>query len=96
MSDRKKGALESPPPGWRLDPRYVECKTRRTQLLLAPSLHARIKTVAETAGISFNSWCSQALEVAVREAERELEIEDALAGDGGDAPDGEASPGPSM
>ena len=94
MDERDKG-LQAPP-GWKLDPRYVECKTRRTQLLLAPSLHARIKTVAETAGLSFNAWCSQALEVAVRDAERELTIENALEGDDGDAPDGEASPGPSM
>ncbi len=94
MDERDKGGLQSPPPGWRLDPRYVECKTRRTQLLLAPSLHARIKVAAEAAGLSFNAWCSEALERVVRDAERAREIEEALdeAGAEGGAAGSEASP----
>ena len=48
MDEAKKDFMPAaPPPGWKLNPKHIECRTRRTQLVLAPSLHARIKAAAE-------------------------------------------------
>jgi hypothetical protein len=50
MDKTKKDFMPAtPPPCWKLNPKYVECRTRRTQLLLAPNLHACIKAASEAA-----------------------------------------------
>ncbi len=39
-----------------------ELKTKRVQLLLKPSVHARIKKMAEEHGVSFNDYVNRVLE----------------------------------
>ncbi len=97
--DCGKDSMQAPP-GWRLDPRCIECRTKWASLMMPPSLHARVKAVAEAAGAGFNSWCLSVLEAALKDAERAQEDADALnAADAGasegncpeaDSPAGEA------
>ena len=54
------------PEGYRLNPLYIELKSRRLQLLLQPSLHEKIKKQAAAAGISVNEYVHSALEEKVR------------------------------
>jgi len=50
------------PAGYKPDPAYIECKTRRVQLILQQSLYNRIKAAAQAAGISVNEYVSQVLD----------------------------------
>ncbi len=95
--DKSKESLTPAPPGWRIDPRYIECRTKRAPLMMPPSVHARIKAVAEATGVSFNSWCLTVLERGLQEAEQAQEAEVASAetgaGSEGEAAGGEAPAG---
>ena len=54
---RKAAALtgnNKPPAGYKLNPEYIETKSRRVQLLMQPSIYEAIKAEAQAAGISFN------------------------------------------
>lgn len=51
-----------PPEGYKLNPLYVETKSRRLQLLMQPSLHAKIKDMAKAKGVSVNELIHAALE----------------------------------
>lgn len=52
----------APPAGYRDDPRYVETKTRRLQLVLQPSLYERVRACAAAQGLSVNEYVHRALE----------------------------------
>ena len=54
----------APPAGYRDDPRYVETKTRRLQLVLQPSLEERVRAGAAAQGLSVNEYVHRALERA--------------------------------
>lgn len=54
----------APPAGYRDDPRYVETKTRRLQLVLQPSLYERVRACAAAQGLSVNEYVHRALERA--------------------------------
>ena len=54
------------PEGYRLNPRYVEKKTRRVQLLLRPSVYDAVKARADSYGVSVNDLINSYLEDAVR------------------------------
>ncbi len=58
---------EKPPEGYKLNPLYVETKSRRLQLVLQPSLYERVKVGAKTAGLSVNEYVHQILDNATRE-----------------------------
>lgn len=58
---------EKPPAGYKLNPLYVETKSRRLQLVLQPSLYDRVKAGASAAGLSVNEYVHQILENATRE-----------------------------
>lgn len=60
-----------PPEGYKLNPLYVETKSRRLQLVLQPSLYERIKTGATAAGLSVNEYVHQLLDKATEEPEEE-------------------------
>ncbi len=60
---------EQPPEGYKLNPLYLETKSRRVQLILQPSLHERVKQAAQTEGISFNEYVHRVLERAVKGSE---------------------------
>lgn len=49
------------PEGYKLDPRYVETKSRRVQLLVQPSIFARLDQLAKRKGISRNEAFSEAV-----------------------------------
>jgi len=47
------------------NPLYIETKSKRVQLLMQPSLHAKVKVAAAKKGISINELISEVLEQAV-------------------------------
>ena len=50
-----------PPEGYKLNPLYVETKSRRLQLVLQPSLYERVKAGAAAAGLSVNEYVHRIL-----------------------------------
>lgn len=50
------------PNGYKLNPAYIETKSKRVQLLMQPSLYSKIKDLADQAGISLNEYIHQTLE----------------------------------
>jgi hypothetical protein len=56
-----------PPVGYRMNPLYIETKSRRLQLLVQPSLHAKLKARAETESKSINDLVHSILEDALKE-----------------------------
>ena len=59
--------LAKPPEGYKLNPLYLETKSRRLQLLIQPSLHNKIKARADREGKSINELVHSILEDATRE-----------------------------
>ena len=55
------------PEGYKLNPLFVEVKSRRLQLVLQPSLYERVKTGASAGGLSVNEYIHQILDEATRE-----------------------------
>lgn len=55
------------PEGYKLNPIYVEKRSRRLQLVLQPSLYERVKTKAASAGQSVNDYIHDLLDKATRE-----------------------------
>lgn len=60
-------AAGNPPAGYKVNPLYLETKSRRLQLVLQPSLYARVKAGAAAAGLSVNEYVHQILDNATRE-----------------------------
>lgn len=60
-------STEKPPAGYKVNPLYVETKTRRLQLVLQPSLFERVKAQAKASGLSVNEYVHQVLDKATRE-----------------------------
>lgn len=58
---------EKPPKGYKLNPLYIETKSKRVQLVVQPSLYDRIKAASEAAGLSFNEYCHRVLDEATKE-----------------------------
>ena len=50
------------PEGYKVNPYYIEKKTRRLQLLMQPSLHAKVKEAADADGVSVNDFIHKVLE----------------------------------
>lgn len=63
----QKVSRENVPKGYKLNPLYIETKTRRTQLLLQPSLYEKLKAAAEANGDSFNNYVHTLLERAMED-----------------------------
>lgn len=57
-----------PPEGYKLNPLYVETKSRRVQILVQPSVYADVRKTAEELGISPNDFINRALALATRNA----------------------------
>lgn len=58
----------TPPAGYKMNPMYVETKSRRLQLVLQPSLYERVKKAAKDADLSVNEYVHQILDNATRDA----------------------------
>lgn len=63
----KEKKNQKPPKGFRIDPRYVELKSKRYNALLKPSNFERLKAAAEEAGISVNEVLNRLIEAALPE-----------------------------
>ena len=59
------GALGKPPKGYKLNPLYVEVKSRRVQLLLRPSLYNALLKQAKAQGVSFNDMANTILQAYI-------------------------------
>lgn len=57
------------PQGYKVNPAFIETKSKRVQLLMQPSLYARLKAAATAQGLSVNDYIHRALEKATAEQE---------------------------
>lgn len=48
------------PEGYKLNPKYIEKRTKRIQLVVQPSLYDKLKAAADAAGLSLNEYANQA------------------------------------
>lgn len=55
------------PEGYRVNPLYIEKRSKRLQLLVQPSLYNKVKAQAETEGCSVNDYIHRVLEEAVND-----------------------------
>ena len=55
------------PEGYKLNPLYIEKRTKRIQLVIQPSLYEKAKAAADKRGISFNEFINQAIEATIKE-----------------------------
>lgn len=56
------------PEGYKVNPLYIEKRSKRLQLLVQPSLYDKIKTQADGEGCSVNDFIHRVLEDAVAES----------------------------
>lgn len=54
------------PREFKLNPEYIETKTRRVQLIMQPSLYDRVKAAADKEGISVNEYIHAILDDATK------------------------------
>ena len=60
-------ARSAAPEGYKLNPLYIEKRTKRIQLVLQPSLYEKAKAAADKRGLSFNEFINQAIEATIKE-----------------------------
>lgn len=53
---------EEIPKGYKLNPKYIETKSKRVQLLTKPSTHEKLKAVANNNNVSVNELINNILE----------------------------------
>lgn len=58
---------DTPPEGYKINPKFVEIKSKRVQLVLQPSLYTRVKEASEAAGLSLNEYVHRLLDEATAE-----------------------------
>lgn len=63
--EEEPGPLPPAPGPSRPAPAQGEARSRRVQLVMQPSLYARVKEASGQAGLSFNEFCRRALEQAL-------------------------------
>ena len=63
--EEQAGTPATPPPGYKVNPLYVETKSRRLQMLIQPSLHARIQKCAKQERRSVNDMMHLLLEAGL-------------------------------
>lgn len=64
--EQKAPTTAKAPEGYKLNPLYVETKTKRLQLVLQPSLFNRVKKGAKQAGLSVNEYVHRILDEATK------------------------------
>lgn len=65
-AEREPVLADPPPPGYKLNPLYVETKSKRLQLLIQPSLLEKIRARAKAEGESVNNLVHSILEEALK------------------------------
>ena len=66
-TEEEKTDTKEPHAGYKINPLYIETKSRRVQLLLQPSLYERIKARAAAEGHSINECVHSPLEETLNE-----------------------------
>lgn len=51
---------------YKVNPEYIELKTKRVQLILQPSLYSKVKATAQAKNLSVNEFCHRVLEDATK------------------------------
>ena len=64
-TEERGGEPNNAPEGYKLSPRHGETRSKRLQLLIAPSLHEKLKERAAADGCSVNDFINRALTEAV-------------------------------
>lgn len=59
-------ATDPAPEGYKVNPLYIEKRSKRLQLLVQPSLYDKIKAQADAEGCSVNDFIHRVLEDAVK------------------------------
>ena len=59
---RQEARTKQAPEGYKVNPEFIETKTKRVQLLLQPSVVEAIKATAKKEGLSMNEAISQAIQ----------------------------------
>ena len=57
----KLRGTRKPPEGYKLNPEYIEVKSKRVQLLLQPSIVEALKALAKEKGLSMNETANEAI-----------------------------------
>ena len=57
---------EDAPEGYKVNPLYIEKRSKRLQLLIQPSLYDKVKAQADAEGCSVNDYIHRILEDAVK------------------------------
>lgn len=57
----------TPPPGFKLNPMFIENRSRRIVLMVQPSMHQKIKARADAVGISMNQFLNDLISDALKE-----------------------------
>ena len=65
--EKKNETPQKPPKGYKIDPKYIEIKSKRFNALLKPSLFERLKRAAGQSGLSVNELINWTLEAAFPE-----------------------------
>ena len=65
-TEQPKKEKDTAPEGYKVNPAYIEKKSRRLQLLMQPSLYNLLKTRAVEEGTSVNNLIHELLEEAVK------------------------------
>ena len=63
---RSTSKTKNDEPRYKLDPKYIETKSRRVQLVMQPSLYNKIKQAASKQDISVNEFIHKTLEDALK------------------------------
>ena len=63
---RSTSKAKNDEPRYKLDPKYIETKSRRVQLVMQPSLYNKIKQAASKQDISVNEFIHKTLEDALK------------------------------
>ncbi len=63
---RPTGSTETAPDGYRVNPLFIEKKSRRLQLLLRPSVYDAVRARAIAEGVSVNDLINTLLEEATK------------------------------
>ena len=67
VPEEEEKASGKAPDGYKLNPMYVETRSRRLQLVLQPSLYEKVRERATAEKISVNEYIHRILEAAVEE-----------------------------
>ncbi len=71
---RKKETIVEITEGYRMNPMYIETKSKRVNLVLRPSLHSIAQEKATKEGISFNDYIHRLIESDIEQYEENVDI----------------------